>query len=683
MNDEPNLLKELNTSQYKAVTTTEGPLLVLAGAGSGKTRVITYRIFYLLKVKKVKPSNILAVTFTNKAANEMKERIYELMGKKIKYLTISTFHSLGVKILKQHIKLLKYKDNFNIYDDNDRKNLLKNILKDLKIDDNTLNLNYILTIISLAKNSDNPNKYIENIESDDFRLLIKKLYPLYNQALKNYNAVDFDDLIILPIKILKKFSEIREEYRNKFKYIMVDEYQDTNPGQYKFLKLLLNKDNNICVVGDDDQAIYGFRGSEVEHILRFEKDFPDAKVITLEYNYRSTKNILNGAESLIKNNKKRHIKFIKTPNPEGNKILLFEAQSEKEEAQFIIDKILTYKMEYNYKWSDFAILYRTNFQSRIYEEALRFKNIPYRVIGGMQFYDRKEIKDILSYLKVIVNPKDEISLLRIINYPRRGIGDKSIGVINKYSIEKNISLFEVLDNIEEVEGIKENIKGKIIEFYDLIKKYQYEFNKTSQPLYLIVYNLVKEIGYEEALLEEFNDIKKVKKRMYYINELIGSIKSFEEEEKEIGEKPAIYNYLNKISLMTKDDDKNDNDNKVSLMTFHLSKGLEFEVVFLAGAEDDSIPHQRSIEEGSSVEEERRLFYVGMTRAKKILLITCSRNRKRFNEEEKKSPSRFIKEIDKKYIITSEEEIVNEEEIAHKALEKLKSIANKSKEEISA
>ncbi len=665
--------RQLNKSQYDAVTTTEGPLLVLAGAGSGKTRVITFRILYLLRIKNIKPSRILAVTFTNKAANEMKERVIELLQKRIKFLTVTTFHSLGVRILKKHIDKLGYKQNFNIYDESDRKNLVKGLLKDLKLDDFPLDLNKLLTTISLAKNSNNASKFINSIADTDYKLIINKIYKEYKDALKSYNSVDFDDLILLPMKILKKFPDVKKEYHERFQYIMVDEYQDTNNIQYRFLKQLISSKNNLCVVGDDDQAIYGFRGSKVEHILKFANDFPDAKTITLDKNYRSTKNILFAAEALIKNNNIRHTKIITTPNPDGKKILIYGADTAKEETEFIINKISTYRLENNLKWKDFALLYRTNFQSREYEEILRFKNIPYRIIGGMQFFDRKEIKDIIAYLKSIVNNKDEISLLRIINYPRRGIGPKSIGLINKYSSEHDISFFQALEDIDKIDGIKEGTKGNIIEFHNLLKKYQYEFNKTDKPLYKIVSDLVKEIKYEDTLMQENEEQSKIKWKMYNIRELIGSIKNFEDEEKESDEKASIYNYLNKISLMTKDEETDEKDDKISLMTFHLSKGLEFESVFLVGTEDDFIPHQKSLAEGGSLEEERRLFYVGMTRAKKFLHITYSKKRKKFGQTETKIPSRFIKEIPEIYTMLPKDEIVDEKAIASEALKKLKSI----------
>ncbi len=672
-----DIFQQLNKEQVQAVKHAKGPLLVLAGAGSGKTRVITFRILYLIQNREVSPRNILAVTFTNKAANEMKGRIYSLAGKRIKGLTISTFHSFGVRILREHIHLLGYKNNFNIYDENDRKNVVITILNEMHISSMDFNKNIMLKQISLAKNNNLFLKYFDAIENEEYRIIAKGIYARYEELLKNYNSVDFDDLIVLPIKILKKNKEAKEKYRKKYKYILVDEYQDTNNIQYQLLKLLLNKENNICVVGDDDQAIYGFRGSRVEHILKFEKDFPDTKVITLATNYRSTKNILSAASQLIKNNKARHDKTIESIKGTGDKILVCAKMDEKDEAEFVTGKIQEYRLKYNIPWHNMAVLYRTNFQSRPFEEYFRLRDIPYNIVGGMQFYDRKEIKDILAYLKLIANEKDEVSLLRIINCPRRGIGDKTIYYLNQYSIQKQVSLYETLKNVFDVDGVKNAVKATISGFVDLIEKYKKQFFHTKKPMYRIAYDLIREIKYEDELKGVIDELHIVKRKMYNISELISSIKAFENESMELEEKPSLYNYLNKISLLTKDEEEKEDDlkeGKVSLMTFHLSKGLEFQVVFLVGIEEGLLPHLKSIEEGGSPEEERRLFYVGITRTKEHLVITHALMRNKFGTTEERLPSRFISELPEDIVINEDEDIdepVDGKEIARKAISQLK------------
>ncbi len=673
------LFNQLNPKQRQAVKTTEGPLLILAGAGSGKTRVITFRILNLIQNKKISPKNILGVTFTNKAANEMRQRIYKLSGKRIRGLTLSTFHSFGVRILKDNIHLLGYKNNFNIYDENDKKNLVNSILNEMHIDSMEFNLNIILNQISLAKNNHLFLKYFDGIENEEYKITAKNIYKRYEELLKNYNAVDFDDLILLPIKIFKKFKEVKTEYQNLYKYILVDEYQDTNNVQYQFLKQLINNSNNICVVGDDDQAIYGFRGSNVEHILKFEKDFPGTTIIKLTKNYRSTSIILHAANTIIKNNKSRHEKSIESTKAPGNKIIIQETIDERNEAEFTASKILTLHHEHNIPWDQIGVLYRTNFQSRSFEESFRFKNIPYIIIGGIQFYDRKEIKDILAYLKVITNEKDELSLLRILNYPRRGIGDKSIYNLNQFSMKNKTPLFESLKHAYQIETLSSEMKSKMLGFYELIEKYKNEFFHTKKPFYKTAYDLIKEIKYEDQLKNEIKEPRFIKRKMFNISELISGIKNYEEEAQQTNEKPNLYNYLNKISLLTKDEEKEEDKGKVSLMTFHSSKGLEFQAVFLVGIENDFIPHLKTIEEGNTIEEERRLFYVGVTRAKKHLIITYAKNRKKFGIPMERTPSVFISEIPEE-VITIDEIISNDpaqrEETGKKAINKIKSLLQK-------
>ncbi|MBU1076815.1 MAG: UvrD-helicase domain-containing protein [Spirochaetes bacterium] len=677
------LFKELNPPQQTAVRTLDGPLLVLAGAGSGKTRVITYRILNLIRNKKVSPRHILGVTFTNKAANEMRQRINQISEKRIKGLTLSTFHSFGVKILKEHIHTLGYKNNFNIYDENDKKNLINSIFNEMNLDATgagaEYNINIILRQISLAKNNNLFLRYFDRIEHEEYKLTVKNIYKRYEELLKNYNAVDFDDLIVLPIKILKKNEEIRESYHQQYQYILVDEYQDTNDIQYQFLKLLINKKNNICVVGDDDQAIYGFRGSKVEHILKFEKDFPNTKTVKLTSNYRSTPVILEAANRIIRNNKSRHEKEITSIKKGGSKILLKESHSELEEAEFVAGQILKYHHETKVPWEDMAVLYRTNFQSRPFEEAFRFKSIPYILIGGMQFYDRKEVKDILAYLKVIANEKDDMSLLRILNYPRRGIGDKSIYNLNQYSIKKKICLYDALSHAHEVEDLKSEALTNTVAFHTLIKKYKNEFFHSKKPMYRIAYDLVRQVKYEDQLKNEVNEPRLIKRKMYNISELISGIRNYEEEAAATGEKANLFNYLNRVSLLTKDEEDQEEEGKVSLMTFHLSKGLEFQVIFLVGIENDFLPHLRSIEDGTAIDEERRLFYVGITRAKDHLVISYARNRKKFGLLEEKQPSIFISEIPEEIITRPYTAIKDESEraeIGKNAVNKIKDLLQK-------
>lgn len=641
----------LDQEQYKAVTTTEGPILVLAGAGSGKTRVITYRILYLLEKKKINASNILAVTFTNKAANEMKKRISQYRGNPVRNLIISTFHSLGVRILENHITVLGYKEKFSIYDENDKKNVIKSILKEFEIsDDDNYDINNIIKLISMAKTTRGGSDIFNKTENPEEAFTLNKIYERYKEILKNMNVVDFDDLIALPVQILKKYKKIRDSYQQKFKYIMVDEYQDTNNIQYTFLKQLISPLRNICVVGDDDQAIYGFRGSEIEHILKFENHFPKAKVITLRYNYRSTPTIVKAAGALIKKNKTRHEKSIKTVKRDGDKISINGIENEKSEAGMVVTKIMNYYTIDKLNFKDMAILYRTNFQSRVFEEELRGRNIPYRLIGGYQFFERKEIKDILAYMKFIISEKDEISLLRIINCPKRGIGDKTIKALNDFSIEYKITLYEAIERVSEIESINLKTQSKLNSFHDLIEKYKINFLKSKAPLYITANHMVKEMDYESELRNDLKDDYLVSRRMMNISELISSIKNFEDDQKESGEKPTLFNYLNKISLMTREDEnEEENDNKVTLMTFHLSKGLEFGTVFLVGIENEVIPHLKTIQEGSSREEERRLFYVGMTRAKDRLNLSYCRTRKKFGETKDQDPSEFMEEIPQEYV----------------------------------
>lgn len=657
-------LDELNEEQKRAVTHTEGPLLVLAGAGSGKTRVITYRILHLITQKRVSPLHILAVTFTNKAADEMKERVRLLAGRRLPGLTLSTFHSLGVRILKENIPLLGYKNNFSIHDENDKKNRIKSALSELHLDSLEFNLNSMASHISLAKNTNLFIRYFDAVPDEGYRQVLRDVYKRYEESMKNCNCVDFDDLIILPVKILSRFPEVREKYHKKFRYILVDEYQDTNSIQYQFVKQLLPEDRNICVVGDDDQAIYGFRGSKIEHILRFEKDFPGTRVITLTRNYRSVRNILLAASGVIKNNKERHPKEIVSAHGAGEKILLKECPDETREAEFVSERLFDLHRHHHVAWKDMAVLYRTNFQSRPFEEAFRLRGIPYEVVGGMEFYDRKEVKDILSYLKVIANEKDELSLLRILNYPGRGIGDRTVYELNQYSMKKRIGLFQALREADKIDTLRGQTRETLADFTRLIESYKKEFFNSKKPLYKAAHELVREIRLEDALLEEFGDEPAlVKRKMNNVSELVSSIRNYEEQAGQEDEKPDLYRYLNRISLYAREEEQADEAGscKVFLMTLHLSKGLEFSAVFLTGCESDLIPHQRSMEEGGVMEEERRLFYVGMTRAKSRLILSRSLSRMRFGLPVAKEPSPFLSEIPAEYITRGDEKADREKE----------------------
>lgn len=619
-------IEELNSEQKKAVEHINGPMLVLAGAGSGKTKVLTSRIANLIN-KGISPYNILAITFTNKAAKEMKDRVVKLIGKEAYNIQISTFHSLGLKILKENYNLLGYEKNFTIIDSDDVLTIIKKIMKDKNMSKDRYNPREIKNKISSAKNE---MMSIEAFSKVEFDHNIIEVYKEYQKKLKNGNSVDFDDLLILPIKLFKNNPRVLEEYQDKYKYILIDEYQDTNEAQYIFSKLLSSKYRNIFVVGDNDQAIYAFRGANYKNILNFEKDYPEAKTILLEENYRSTKTILNAANSVIKNNRERKDKNLWSNNIEGNKIKYKEVANEKEEASFVGEEIKKL-LSKGVNEEEIAVLYRTNAQSRVIEEEMLKKNIKYRVIGSFYFYNRKEIKDLLCYLRLINNHKDDVSLLRIINTPRRGIGDKTIENLTELAAQNNTSLYEAIE------------KGKELEFKNLIE----ELTKSSESLSLT--ELIDEILEKSGIKKELSTSKLLEDeiRLENLNEFKGVTKSYEEEYGSA----TLGDFLDEISLVSDMSEHQDSSNRVSLMTIHSVKGLEYNYVFIIGMEEGIFPHYNAINDGgsSAIEEERRLCYVAITRAKKELYITSADTRMLFGNISRNAPSRFIKEIDKEYI----------------------------------
>ena len=621
-------IDNLNNQQKIAVTHKNGPMLVLAGAGSGKTKVLTSRIAYLIE-EGISPANILAITFTNKAAREMKERVINLIGPDANYIQISTFHSLGLKILKENYDFLGYEKNFIILDSDDTLTIVKKLMKDLNMNPKYYNARELRNKISSAKNElITPEKF----KKHEFDEKIVTLYKKYCEKLKLGNSVDFDDLLILPIKLFELSENILTYYQEKYKYILIDEYQDTNEAQYVFTKMLTKKYRNIFVVGDNDQAIYAFRGANYKNILNFEKDYPDCKTILLEENYRSTQTILNAANSVIKYNKLRKDKNLWSNNEIGNKIKHIKTDDEKTEGEFITKEIKKL-IEEGSSYDDIAILYRTNAQSRSIEEAMLKTNIPYRIIGSFYFYNRKEIKDLLCYLRLINNPKDDVSLMRIINTPKRGIGNVTIANITAKAEEHNISMFEAISS------------GKELSFKQLIQ----ELQTTCQKLSLT--EMVEQVLEKSGLRQELQNEKTLENeiRLENLEEFKSITMNYENEFGEI----SLDDFLNEISLVSDVTEHSDGKNKVSLMTVHAVKGLEYKYVFIVGMEEGIFPHYNSINEGTNeaIEEERRLCYVAITRAKKDLWIINTRKRLIYGQTQMNPPSRFLDEIDDKYIET--------------------------------
>ncbi|MBP3284870.1 MAG: DNA helicase PcrA [Clostridia bacterium] len=630
--------ENLNAPQKEAVQTTEGPLLVIAGAGSGKTRVLTYRIAYLISEKQVKPYNILAITFTNKAAKEMKERVTSLLGKTAEETWISTFHSLCVKILRYDIDKIQYDKNFVILDAADQKTLIKECQKELNIDDKNYPQGYLLSEISRAKNNLlSPEEYTKRYQAD-FRLSkVALVYELYQKKLKNENALDFDDLIMQTIRLFMENPEVLSFYQNKFRYILIDEYQDTNPAQFTLVSMLAAGFGNICAVGDDDQSIYAFRGADMRNILEFEQTFPGAKVIKLEQNYRSTANILNAANEVIKNNVGRKSKKLWTENGSGSKIQFNRAENEREEARYIIDQIKYLHEKEQRDYRSFGVLYRINAQSRIIEDYLMSEALPYKVVGGMKFYDRKEIKDIIAYLRFIYNPADFVSLKRIINEPKRGIGKTSMDNIQKYMNQNEVNCWYVLDHIQDIPDISRSVAA-IREFTESIKEFSLLANDGEHLVSELIKTILEKTGYINVLRNEESIENQT--RIENIMEFIAVAEEYERE----AETPNLSDFLENIALVTDMDENSEDSDYITLMTIHSAKGLEFPVVFIPGMEEGVFPGYRSIGSDEDIEEERRLCYVGITRAREKLYISCSRMRTLFGNTSCNAPSRFIEEI---------------------------------------
>ncbi|WP_224958256.1 ATP-dependent helicase [Geomonas subterranea] len=638
-------LSRLNPEQLAAVKHTEGALLVLAGAGSGKTGVITYRIAHLILNKQVPPDRILAVTFTNKAAKEMKERVEHLVGRKdSKGIVLSTFHSLGVRVLKRDIERLGYKKNFSIYSTADQVGLVRQIVREVNTDSKKYDAESIIWRISGAKNKLIPPDRFAPNPLDDIDMMAALVYPRYQSALKAFNAIDFDDIIMLTAELLQHHPPVLKHWQDRFGYIMVDEYQDTNSSQYLLVNLLAAGCKNLCVVGDDDQSIYGWRGADVGNILDFEKDFHGCRTIKLEQNYRSTGNILEAANSVIGNNKVRKAKRLWTASGQGPLIDLCIVQDDEEEATSVVERIQLERFKKDTPYSDFAILYRTNAQSRAFEEQLRFEDIPYVLVGGTQFFERKEVKDSLSYLKVTANPLDEVALLRIVNFPRRGIGDSTVIRINQWSLEKEIPLFEAFSRVGEIEGISEAIRDKVLAFHQTLLDAAEAF-RAEGGLAEKGKTLFEKLKIEEEIFRTIDDQKAARRKVENVEQIINSMAAYEERVPQA----TLGGFIEKVSLMDEDrfsgkDKKEHGKDAVTLMSLHSSKGLEFPFVFLVGMEDEILPHKRAIYEDDSIDEERRLCYVGITRARQQLVMTRTLYRKKYGKLEERVPSRFLEEI---------------------------------------
>ena len=630
-----DFLKDLNPAQREAVTHVTGPLLILAGAGSGKTRVLAYRIAYLVGTKKIDPQKILAVTFTNKAAGEMKSRVGKLLGKTGFDIWVSTFHSLCARILRIEAKALDYTRAFSIYDQDDQLSLIKKCMEELNISTKQFSKEAILSRISKAKDKLIDWQEYSSLIEDVFEEKVAKVYEHYEKKLKEANAFDFDDLIMKTAEIFKNYPSILQKYQNRFEYILVDEYQDTNHAQYVLVNLLASMNRNLCVVGDEDQSIYGWRGADIHNILDFERDYPDAKVVKLEQNYRSTQVILDAATAVVRNNKERKGKTLYTKMKTGEKLGLFYVENDRLESRALIKRIQHLMQKAKYTRSDFVILYRTNAQSRLFEQELRDNGIPYVIVGGVRFYERKEIKDILAYLKVIANPKDELSLKRIINTPARGIGDKTISKIENFGSRQNLSLFDGINQIEKIEGIPPRLKNTIHDF----SKMMHEFSKVKEkkPVDELTEIIAEKSGYLDELKKEQNI--EAENRIENVKELINATSEF----KERSENPTLEGFLEEVSLITDIDRWDNTKDAVTLMTLHAAKGLEFPVVFIAGLEEGLFPLSRSLENPSDLEEERRLFYVGITRAEERLFLSHALHRRRFGEMINLK-SRFLDEI---------------------------------------
>ena len=652
-----NYLNDLNTEQRQAVEQIDGPMIVIAGAGSGKTRVLTYRIAHLIK-NGVNPFNILSLTFTNKASREMRGRIQNIVGdNNAKNIWMGTFHSVFSKILRIESHFINYPKNYTIYDADDSKSLIRSIIKELNLNKDLYKVNIIKSRISTMKNNFiTPDEYFNNpqiILQDKIakRTNFIDIYKAYINRCVKYSAMDFDDLLINTYKLLNSFPEILLKYQRKFEYILIDEYQDTNHIQYLIIKKLAALNENICVVGDDAQSIYAFRGANIENILNFQSDYPDYKSFKLEQNYRSTKSIVETANHLISFNKKQLQKKVWTNNSIGSSVVIHKCSSDNEEAKLVANTIFDLKIRDDFYNKDFCILYRTNAQSRAIEEALRKKNINYKIYGGISFYQRKEIKDILAYFRVIVNQNDDESLKRIINFPSRGIGLTTLNRLSLKAIENNRSIWNIIENIEHVDiNINKGTKKKLIQFYELIQKFILMSQKCD------AYTLANDIIHSSKIYTELHNDKTPEgvSRFENIQELLNGVKTFaEQSENEV----SLGNYLQEIALITDMDKEIDNEvDKITLMTIHAAKGLEFPNVFVVGIEENLFPSMLSLESMDDLEEERRLFYVAITRAMKNLFLSYSTLRFRWGQYIDCSISRFLNELDDKYVVRNEQEV---------------------------
>lgn len=631
-----SILDRLNDRQREAASKIEGALLILAGAGSGKTRTITYRIAHMIKEIGISPYSILAVTFTNKAAKEMRERVEDLIGEDAKKTMVSTFHSFGLRLLRIYGDRLGYSANFSIYDVDDQKRVVKGILKELVVKDKSLTEGIIASKISKLKEEETPIEEYEKSEGsyNQNAKIIAEVYRRYNIVLKNNNGMDFSDILVNTKKILE-IPDVLNRIQEKFRYIMVDEYQDTNNIQYNIINKIAKKYGNICVVGDENQSIYGFRGANIQNILDFEKDYPDAEVVKLEENYRSTSVILDAANAVIKNNTSARDKKLWTKKTSGEKIKVLSSVDGREEVSLIVNEILKGKVQEGKKYRDFTILYRINAQSRLFEEGFLRSNIPYKVFGGMQFYQRAEIKDIIAYLSVINNTQDSLNLTRILNVPKRKIGDKSLEKINDFAKENGISVYEALGKSQEITTLTANMRIVLSEFYEMMEYFrEISESETVSELFKTLINKIKYYDYLDSTYED------AESRRENIEELKNSIKEMEE----VVETMTLREYLENVSLVSATDNLEEERDYVKLMTIHNSKGLEFPNVFIAGMEDEIFPGQRAMFEPKELEEERRLCYVAITRAEDRLYISYAANRFMYGQESFRTPSKFIDEI---------------------------------------
>ena len=642
MSSKNELLANMNPRQKEAVMHTEGPLLLMAGAGSGKTRVLTHRIAYLIEEKNVNPWNILAITFTNKAAREMKERVNQLLGSGGEDVWVSTFHSMCVRILRRDVDQIGYSRNFTIIDTSEQNTLMKRVLKELNIDPKKYDPRSILGAISNAKNELLTPADYENQQGSLFEQIVGRCYALYQKELRNNQCMDFDDLIMNTIRLFKENEDALQFYQRKFHYIHVDEYQDTNHAQYTLVNLLADRFKNLCVVGDADQSIYGWRGANMQNILDFEKDYPDAAVILLEQNYRSTQTILKAANEVIANNLVRKEKNLWTENGTGEKISYYRAQNEHDESQFVVSKIQAEISEHGYHYNDFAVLYRTNAQSRMIEETFMKSTVPYTMVGGHKFYDRKEIRDILAYLTLIVNPRDAMSFERVVNTPKRGIGPGSVDKLRQFANENGWSLLEAAQNVTLANAISARIRAKIEDFGRLMA------DLTKEADYLTITELTDEIltksGYLQMLKAE-NDLQ-AQTRQENLEEFKSVTQEYDQKhgEDEGDNRQKLMNFLSDLALVSDQDDVDEEAPKVTLMTLHAAKGLEFPVIFLVGMEEGIFPLYRSLSNEKELEEERRLAYVGITRAKRKLYLTNAYSRMLYGRVQRNQPSQFVEEI---------------------------------------